>query len=186
MNPSSRFLPTLSHSCKCYSSRGKGVQVFGSQVIATLLVWWGVVSWQDIAVLLLSYELLQLSVLLREFLCRNVTVLFLLPGEKVLTSLAHQTLVEEVCHPIFTQQIYLEGKIQKSSCLCQGSKGSFKLNRYKAYIGFLRARVLQGEYFSEQEMVRFQTLNLDNFRDRLYFMLKHWLVSCSGNGWFLC
>ena len=86
---------------------------------------------------------------------------------------------------IFTQNSKA-GILRKSDYLCQCGKGQLPNNwiRHENYTELLRS--FSREKIFRWELDRFQSPNLNKLRDWLDFMLRLWLILCTGIGWFSC
>lgn len=86
---------------------------------------------------------------------------------KTLTSLSSFAPTKECSHWNLIQEFYWEGGTRRVAASARVEKDNLILNRYRAYVGFLRGDVFPGWGFSAWELVRFQLLGqtqrLDEF-----------------------
>lgn len=106
----------------------------------------------------------------------------------------HYTLTKEAFTQISFKGFIVREDSRRVAASARVEKDSSKLNRNKTHIGLLKGSFFfPGWRFSGWELVLFQLLSLNKFRDWLDFVLRYWLVSyseicwfsSSGIGWFL-
>lgn len=55
--------------------------------------------------------------------------------------------LSQFCSALLQRKLLPEGGIQETGCPVRAEKGNTKLNRYRAYIGFLRGETFYGGDF---------------------------------------
>lgn len=160
-----------------YSSAGKGILAVRSQAKPIALFWLGVVCPQECSLcssLTRAFIALFCSALLREFPHRDRAILLVSSESpyssavlwwKSLLLFPAALLAKKVIIQISSKRFVGREESGRVATFTSMEKHSFSLNRYRAYTGFLRGRVIPVWRCSGWELIRFESLSLTNFRD---------------------